>query len=290
MCRLALLLLLVLFVTPVQGDENDELIAKQKMTALKNLKKSDVSMSALVETENLLICGAYPEAKLKTMGEVVQKHYTMAFKALKFEMLESPPKGKLAVYFFPERKQYADFVRDVLNDRIEKDERSHSDARSNEPYVAVTVLPGSKPTDLEIEAAGQTAAALLQAKAGPSVLPAWMKEGFAKAVLMRYDPKSYANERATVRRLLYETKVKPGKYKAADVWSPGGEADKRLLAASLMDYLVFGLESAKFAKILSGLRADEAGANPSFQTALMSADTTVEALDKGWKKWVASGK
>ena len=200
-------------------------------------------------------------------------------------MLDAGIKGKLAVYFFPEPSSTptSSAMRSTIG--WKRTSRSHSDARSNEPYIAVTVLPGQKPIDLEVEASGQVGVALLQAKAGPAALPSWMKDGFAKALLMRGDPRSFATDRATVKKLLYDTKVKPSKYKAADIWAPGSDMEKRLISASLTEYLAFGPDSGKLGKILGGLRADENGANPTFEAALKSADMTPDALDKAWKKW-----
>jgi hypothetical protein len=285
----ALLSLPLFFAPTANADDRGDLVAKQKTKITEHLTKLEIAKPVIVETADLLVCGGLPEEKLKTLGESVQKQYAAAFRALKFEMLESPPKGKLAVYFFPERKQYVLFVGEVLNDRVEKDERSHVDARSNEPYVAVTVLPAEKATDLDIEASGQVAVALLQCKAGPAPLPSWMKDGLARAVQWRIDSKAAA-ERATIKKWLYDTKSKPGMYKAADVWMPGGDANKRLLAASMMDYFVFGSGAASLPKILGGLREDENGGKPTFEAALKSADLTPETLDKAWKKWVTMGK
>jgi hypothetical protein len=91
----------------------------------------------------------------------VQKHYATTFKGLKFEMTENPPKGKLAIYFFPERKKFALFVSELLSERIEKDERSVMDPRAPVPYIAISVVAGEKPNDLDVEAANQIAGALL---------------------------------------------------------------------------------------------------------------------------------
>jgi hypothetical protein len=286
----ACLAILAFLVPAVRADEREELAAKQKETALKHLTKAGVANPAVVETADLLVAGGFPEAKLKTMGDAVQKYYTAAFKALKFEMTDSPPKGKLTIYFFPERKQYILFVGEVQSgERVDKDERSHMDARGNDPYVAVTVLPGEKPIDLEAEASAQVPVALLQCKAGPATLPYWMKEGFARATQMRNDPK-LAGERAKLRKMLYETKVNPSKYKAADAWAPGAEPEKKLLAAGVMDYFAYGPGAAALPKLLGGLRDEGTGAPPKFDEALKSADLDADKLDKALKKYMLTGK
>ena len=287
---LALLILPLLAACPSSADEKDELIAKQKMTALERMKKFDNEKPVVVETENLILCGNLEEDKLKATGEMVQKHYALALKALKFEMSDNPPKGKIAVLLFPDRKQYVLLVGDLTNDRVEKDDRSHSDGRGDTPWVAVSVLPGGKPTDLDVEASGQIAVALLQNKAGNARLSSWMRDGFAKAVLMRSNPGTASTDRATIRRVLAEAKGKPAKYKVSDIWASGGDPDKRVLAASLMEYFVFGSGGPTFAKLLSNLLPVEGTPNPTIDFAIKAAEIKPEELDRAWKKWVATGK
>ncbi len=282
-CTLSLSLIIV---SSSQADERSDMVAKQRTTALTVMKKCDVPTPTIAETDDLLICGEFPEAKLKTMGEPAQKNYTATLKALKFEMTDNPPKGKVALFFFPSRKQYAAFVGEVVNDRLERDERAHVDARGNDPYVAISVLPGKEPTDLVEEAAYQISVALLQAKAGALKLPQWMEEGFARAMRIRSNPTKYANDRANMRRLASRTSM----YKASDVWMPGNDKDKPLLAASLMEYFAFGPQAAKLSKLLAGFRPGENDQKPTVDMALKDAEYDVEKLDASWKKWVATGK
>jgi len=284
---LSVLILSFLFVSFLRAAENDEEVAKQKAKALEILKKCDVAKPALVETQDLIVCGPLPEDKLKTMGAAVQKQYTAAFKSLKFDA-DAPFKGKLTVYFFPERRTYSFFVSEVVTERLEKDDRGHADGRAEPPYVAVSVLPAEKPTDLEAEASIEAAVALFQAKAGPAKLPAWMKAGFARAMKMRQNPAAAAADRDRTKRELANYK-----YKAADVWIPPENIDvkvKQLIAASLTEYLVFGPESAKLGKLLAAFRGGDGDQPPSVFDALKAAGIEVEKLDVSWRRWVVTGK
>jgi hypothetical protein len=256
-----------------------------------------VSKPALIETDNLLVTGDLPEDKLKTLAAYAQKQFATTFKALKFEMTENPPKGKLAIYFFPERKKYALLVGELLGERIDKDERSHMDPRANEPYIAISVVAGEKPTDLDVESANQLAIALLTCKAGPAPLPAWMKSGFAKAMMWRLDTASGNKERVQIRKMLLAMKDDPAKrgtkmpaYRAMDIWAANLDAEKKLLAASLMEYFVLGPESAKFGKLLANFRPTDDVPMPTIVTALAATDIKVDDLDKAWRKWVTTGK
>jgi hypothetical protein len=279
----------LLIVVPLTADEKEELSTKQKKTAVANLKKANVEAPNFVETDQLLLCGPLPEEKLKAWGEMVQKQYALALKALKFENSDNPPKGRVTVYFFPERKHYTLLVGELVNERVDKDERGHADASGDTPYVAVTVVPGGKPTDLDVEAGIQITGLLLQSKARASQLTTWMKEGFAKAIQMRSAGVSANGDRAKLKAWLTGTKDKPAKYKVSDVWSASEAADRKLLAGSLMEYFIFGSGAATYSKIVSGLVPD-GQRKPTIEIALTAAELKVEDLDAAWKKWVLKGK
>ena len=289
--RWFVLFILALFVAaPLKADDKADLVAKQKKAAMENVTKMGIDNTAFAETDNLILCGPFPQDKLKSWGDVVQKNYSFALKGLKVEPADLPTKGKIAVYFVPDRKIYTAFVGELLNDRVDKDEQSHFDVKSDTPWLAVTVLPGGKPTDFDVVAAGQIGVALLQRKVGNAVLPSWMKEGFSKAIQLRSGGNAAMNERAAIKRWLASTKDKPSKYKVSDIWMTAEAADKRLLAASLMEYFVYGSGAATFTKITKALNPDENGQKPTIEAALASAEIKVDDLDKAWKKWVLTGK
>jgi hypothetical protein len=288
-----ILTLPVLFVSSLYADEKDEEVAKQKAKALDVLKKCEIATPVLIETQDLIVCGPLTQEKLKSMGAAVQKQYTAVFKSLKFDPAEPPFKGKLTVYFFPERKAYSFFVSEVTSERLEKDDRSHADGRNDQPYVAVSVRPAEKTTDLEAEASVLTAVAMFQVKAGPAKLPPWMTAGFVRIIRMRNNPSAAVVDRNTIKKVLREPSGSPAKYTIADVWAPPEEIDareKQLIAASLMEYLVFGPESAKLAKLLSAFRTAEGDPLTPVPDALNGAGIPVEKLDAAWKRWVATGK
>jgi hypothetical protein len=278
------LLGLIFVASGIQADEKDELLAKQKTAAAGILKKLGVDNPKLVETEQFFLYGPFPEEKLKSWAEVLQRQYDLALKGLKFGPTDNTPKGKISVYFFPERKGYSLFIGDVLNERPEKDNRGQADTRSDAPWVAVTVLPGSKPTDLEYEASNQIAGALLQNKVGRTALLTWMKEGFAKSIQMRST--GATTERAKLRAWLGPK----GKYKVGDAWGTNAGEDRKLLAASLMEYFIFGPGGASYSKIVSGLASPDGVQRPTFDAALTSAEIKPDELDRAWKKWVLTGK
>jgi hypothetical protein len=284
---LAFALLCALPPSAARADERSDAIAAQKATALANLKKLDIANPIIQETDDLFVCGTAAADKAKALADHLQKHYTATAKALRFEGNEGPWKGRLAIYVFPDRKLYASFVRTVEQRRPEGEETGSSEVRSDEPHVAVTAEPGAAAGVLEAEAVRQVAAALLSRRASPAELPEWFKTAFARAVQMRTDPKLAGNDRVKVRQLLAR-RVNP--IKPSDGWMGSEEKEKPLVAASVVEYLVFGPESAKFPMLLTGFRASEENVSPNMDTALKAAGMTAEGLDKAWRKWVQSGK
>jgi hypothetical protein len=273
----------------VAADEKDDLAPKQKAFANGILKKCDVSNAALVETSDLFVTGPIPPEKLKPMAENLQKQYATILKSLRFEMTENPPKGRLTVYLLPDRKQLSAFVGEIGGERLDRGARAQSDSKGTEPYVAVSVLPGEKPTDLEAEASSQIALVLLFAKAGTTGLPGWLQEGFVRATRLRADPKA-AVDRTRVKTLLYDTKARPSKYKVQDAWTISAEKDRQLITASLVEYLIYGQPADKAGKFLAAFRVPEDDPKPSIATVLMAIDHTPDTLDAAWKKWVMTGK
>ena len=122
-------------------------------------------------------------------------------------------------------------------------------------------------------------------------MPSWMQDGFARVLQTRASPQLAAAERAAVRKLIViDPKTKASKVQVWDIWGSAANAEKKLLAASFMEYLLFGPDQTKFKKIVDGLRPSDEVLKPTIDSALKGADITPDALDKAWKKWVTTGK
>ncbi len=284
---------LLVGTSTTRGDDKSDLLAKQKKIVQENLKKMQVEKPAIIETDGLFVTGLLPEEKLKPIAAMAQKYYAFTYKALKFQMGDSTPRGKYALYVFPERAKYTAFFRG-LERNVERDEQRFSEPRAEVPYIAVTVALGDTKGNIEGEAGAAIAGALLVNKGGPAAIPRWMSLGFSKAIQMRLEPTVFARDRSEMRRLVLATTKKPAKdgkwYSLKDTWSEDETPDRKLLSASLMDYLVFGPESAKFGKLIIGFRISDDVPNPTINSAMKAAEFTPEALEKAWKKWIASGK
>lgn len=261
---------------------------KLKAMAEEAMKKADVKGGRVVETENLIVASALPEARAKALGDSLQKVYKLAEKTLKFEVGENK-EAKVTVYAFPDLDAYRGFVRAVMKTRPEEDETASSDLKKNIPFVAVAPRRGDKNPSFETLAAAELARALLEKRGGNARLSEWMKDGFARAVMMRYDPKNAATDRSAVRRLApalgKNSKANPVVDKA---WSEATK-DRDLIGASLMDFLTFGPGSAKLDTILSGLTPSDTVLKPTFTTALLGIEWKLEDLDRAWREWIAKG-
>jgi hypothetical protein len=280
--------LVLLVCSPLaRCDERSDAIARQKTTAMNNMEKVGVEKPNSHESADLILCGVLPTEKLKALGEAVQKQYAVAFKAVKYGPEETPWTGKLAVYVFTEKGHFNSFIRQVEQRRPEPEQTSSMDVRSDNPHA---VLYSDK-TDIasqEAEASKMVTIALMSRKAGTNAeLPRWFTDAFARAVRMRSDPRGGTAEKAAIRRAVLN-RVK--NVKPSDAWMAEGSKEQELIALGLVDYLSFGPESEKFPSVLAGFRPSDGNANPTMDSALMSAGFTAEALEKGWKKWVQTGK
>src|SRR5687767_12033510 len=89
---------LLVLVSSARAD--DAALAKQRQTAEANCRSLQVSSFQAHESQNLLIYGTLPAARLKALASSLEKHYAVAAKALQYEPDEPPWAGKLTVYVF----------------------------------------------------------------------------------------------------------------------------------------------------------------------------------------------
>jgi histidinol-phosphate/aromatic aminotransferase/cobyric acid decarboxylase-like protein len=92
------------------AQDSKALLAKQKETVVANLKQAELSKTTVVETENFFVAGLLPDEKAKSLGSVLEKVVPLVRKALQYESKEETWKGKLAVYYFPESRDYKTFM------------------------------------------------------------------------------------------------------------------------------------------------------------------------------------
>lgn len=269
----------------------DDVSDKQKKTAEANLTKAEVLTAAVVETDSLILASAAAEARAKVVAASLQKTFAFAKKGLKFDDKDEPWTGKLTVYHFLERREYATFMRAVAGTR--PDDPTHLSVRGDAPFVASGVELGGKATDADVAAglAPLLGAALLTARAGPAAkVPEWVRAGYGRAAALRAEGasgKRFQAYKAAARPVVLGGGTKPPA-KASDAWTADGP-DAELIATSLMDYLAFGPKSADFPKFLGALRPDENGNVPPVTDALEEYGGKMAAVEADWKRWVKAG-
>ena len=279
----------VLVAIAISAATADEVTTKQRKVAETNLGTAGLKKGVIVESDNLILCSALPEARGKVVSGALEKVYKTGRKGLQFDAKEEAWKGKLAVYFFPTRLEYNQFLRLVAG---EKPGTPYAiGIRSDEPYIVGGGDVGEKAKDTEIvaELGPVIGAALLLSKTGPSTpVPGWVKNGFGRAVTLRSEGpngKRFVDYKIEAKKTILSG-TKP--VTVADIW--GSERpDGDVLATNLMDYMAFGPGAANFSKFLTSLKPDENDNAPSITTALESAGWKWEALDAAWKKWVTAG-
>jgi len=291
-------LLAVVGAASAQDDEDKEASVKQKKDAIGFLKKAAIDKIATAETENIQLFTTYPEAKAKTFAESAQKVAMFARKTLKFEDATKLWKGKLTVYVFSDPRTLGAFYRAVEQKKLERDSWFAVNSRNDPTYAMIGIDRSEKATDTEISNDVSTivAATVLNKKAGtgPTTgsLPDWLQIGFGRAMVLRGDSKLTAVSayKAKVKTLVTGSKTKPSAVRANELWEGDKSKDYDLIAASFVEYLVYGPEAEKFASILSNFKPTATGEQPTFAAILTELEWKPESLDSGWKKWVATGK
>ncbi len=288
--------MLVLSASAFAQDKADKPaeVKAQKAVATEKLTKAGLLKPVLVETTDLLVYTAWPEAKAKTLAAGVQKVFELAHKTLRFEPADSPWAGKLTVFFLPERKEFNTFVRLVEQRRPDPTDTTSVQVRGKEPYILVGLETDSKFTEADMagEVGAAVAEALLNTKsgvtAGSAVLPGWLTTGFGKLMVFRVEGNmAKLNAYRTRARAL----VAKGKsFKASDAWGESKTKETETITVSVVDFLLFGPDPTKFTKVLSGYKPSEERPTPTLDQALEAADYKQDTLDAAWQAWLAKGK
>ncbi len=237
------------------------------------------------ETAHLVLFGAVPNKAPKDVGAALERHYALAAKALAMEHQEPWP-GKLSVFCLNERGLYTSFIRVVQQRRIEEGEAGSFHIEEDWPYVVAGPPLSKLDPPIDGQAGEQLAAALLSKKGGAK-LPLWMLSGFGRATHLRGG--TFAALTAEHRRAY--VLVAKNKRTLKDV-TGGGLADDEatILRASVMEYLAYSNRIARFVPLVEGFRPSDTVAEPTFDTALKSANLALDRLDQSWQAWVKSFK
>ena len=294
--RFTACLVSLVLVGPLFAQERAEAAKKQKAVAEGKLAAAKIKAAA-AETDDLLVFAMLPEEKAKALSAAMQKTYAVAAKPLKLDPASPPWPGKLSVFVFTEPRQYKTFVLDALKRPPLPRETRALELRGDTPTAIDGVGLGEKPTEAQMtaEVCGLVAAALMSRKAGvggtiPFSLPEWLQTGFGQACYVRFDASGsrLSAHRSKVRSLYNKTRGQG--FTTAAVWGGTASAESELLAASFVEYLAFGPDADKFPAFVEAFKPGETGDAPTVAAVLEALEWKADALEAGWRKWVATGK
>ncbi|HEV3383861.1 MAG TPA: hypothetical protein VG097_03550 [Gemmata sp.] len=266
-------------------------VAKQKEAVVANLKKADLSKANIVETDNFFLVGVMPEEKAKALGTLLEKVVPVARKGLHYEAKEETWKGKLAVYYLPETRDFKSLIRTTF---MMKPEGIYYDVRSDTPLVVDPVEVSGKATEGELfsNTAMNVASAYLKARGSTANIPSWLLNGFGRVTALRSEGLNSTRYQSFKKQAKVVASGKGNPPVAiADLWAENKPANADVLSASFVEYMAYGPGAENFIKLVYGFRPDENGNPTSVAQAFEAAgwkDTA--ALEKLWQKWVATGK
>jgi hypothetical protein len=266
------------------ADEAADKVAAQKKAAEENWAQVEAGEFAHLETAHLLIYASKSlERKLKDMGATLEKHQEMARKPLGYDEKNEPWPGKLTIYLFADREPFAAFVRRVEKRRVEADDTGSHYVDTDAPHAVAGPARHKKDLPMDDEIAEQSAAALLQKKAGKDViLPSWLLSGFGRATTYRIIPTN-----AVIRKERTAAAKLSASKSAKDVWGETLTGDEApILGASVADYLAYGPESSKFSKFVAGFKPDTGQDKKTAAQAFEAAGLMPDKLDAKWRVWV----
>lgn len=142
--------------------------------------------STTVESTNFLVMGNVGENTLKGIGEAAEMTAPKVASLLKAPAGQPLIRGRMTLFVFDQRYDYAEFGNMVERRELPKSLRGHFQANPVEVYGAI--LP-SKSSEYSLEAMiGQQVAGAYVANLGKSGTPRWFSEGAARAVAAKLSP------------------------------------------------------------------------------------------------------
>ncbi len=273
--------------------QDDAAVAKQKAAVTANLSKAGLKKVATAETKNVTVISSLSESRTKAIAESSQKTFAFAHKTLKLDEMLWP--GKLTVVVLGDSREFSSYVRVVTQQRPDKDWFTIN-VRGDVPTAALVLEAGEKTKDAELGATVSTvvAAALLNKKAGTGpttgVLPEWLQVGFGKLMVAKATGgPALVDYRTKSKAVVVGTKSKPSPVRLASLWSDKNK-DSEIVAASVVEYMMYGVEGDKFFAFAAGFKPSENAAAPTVESAFEAVEWKMDAFELGWKVWISKQK
>lgn len=274
--------------------QDDAAVGKQKAAVTANLSKAGLKKVAVAESKNLQVISSLTESRAKAIAQSAQKIFEFSQKALKLDDMLWP--GKLTLVVLGDPREFTSYVRVVTQSRPDPKDWFTVNVRGDVPTAAVLVEAGEKTKDAEIAAPVSTivAAALLNKKAGTSpttgTLPEWVQLGFGKLMVAKTaGGAALTDYRTKSKALAFGTKSKPSPVRLASVWSEKTK-DSDLVAASVVEYMLYGVEGDKFFAFATAFKPGETMLAPTVESAFEAVEWKMDAFEVGWKIWHSKQK
>jgi hypothetical protein len=275
--------------------QDDKASATQKSAVTANLTKAGFKNLASAETRNLQLLSSLNESRTKAIGDAAQKVYTFAHKALKLDDMLWP--GKLTLVVLADAREFSAYVRVVTQMRPDSKDWFTINVRGDVPTAAIFVEVGEKTKDAELSVPVSmiVAAALLNKKAGTSPttgsLPEWVQLGFGKLMVVKSaGGTALTDYRTKVKSAVVGTKSKPAPSRLTDVTGGLKSKDSEILAASIVEYMMYGIEGDKFSAFAAGFKPNEMVAEPTVESAFAGVEWKMNEFEIGWKVWHSKQK
>ncbi len=273
----------------------DDKAAGQKSAVTTSLTKAGIKKIAAAESKNLQVMTTLSESRAKSIADAAQKAYAFAHKALKLDDMLWP--GKLTVVVLGDAREFSGYVRVVSQARPDPKDWFTINVRGDVPAAAVFVEAGEKSKDADFTGPVSTivAAALLNKKAGTSSttgsLPEWVQLGFGKLMQVKtVGGAALSDYRTKSKAAVYGTKSKPAPSRLEHVTGGVKSKDFEILAASVVEYMMYGVEGDKFFAFAAGFKPNEMVAEPTVESAFMGVEWKMNEFEIGWKVWHSKQK
>ena len=266
------------------------LIPKQKEQLKSHFNKVKIAGITILETPHFFLASTLEENKLRPMTTTLEKLVPVVRSPLGLAPGEVPWKGKLAICYLPEPRDFRTFVREILQ---QQPERVHYVLDGDTPLLVTSGQAVGAATEAERQQVvlTQVAQAFLKAKSPRAAqLPFWLTSAFGRVCLWRAEglkSPRYTQYRKQVVQLIRENRLKPSDLFSQELPEHPGV---RVLAESFVEFLAFGPEADKFLTLLSSFRPDENGQVSGVAAVLERLGLPLGPLEQQWRDWFQSKK
>lgn len=294
--RQAALLVAVLSAICIHGpaaSAQDDIVKGQKERAEAHWKRLFEGQEFQhLESTSFLFYGpkSLPDGKFKALGESLEQQFGLLRKALSVEGKKPLFTGKLTVYLFDDKREFASFIRGVEKRRPEPGDLGSLFVRGEQTHLAICGPATKEDPSLEAQAAQQLQSAVFNRALGEGPgTPEWLFHGLIHATNWRMASTDLAKKLRDADRKKVLALITYKKRTAKDLFTNTLMGDDLvLMRASVTDYLAYGPGAEQFPVFIRAFKPEE-GRPKSIDDALAAVKLFQDKLDRAWASWVRTG-